>query len=63
MRGFVSRSLESEMGPGHPENSLNGKGCQDGIEDDSAFDDAFYKKLIDDIANHEVSVDEAVELG
>jgi acyl transferase domain-containing protein len=63
MKGFVSRILESDTVSVHRGNSLNSEGSPDGIEDDSAFDDAFYQKLIDDIANHEVSVDEAVELG
>jgi acyl transferase domain-containing protein len=63
MKGFVSRILESETGSTHFENRLNAEGSPNCREDDSAFDDAFYRKLIADIANREVSVDEAVELG
>jgi hypothetical protein len=63
MKGFVSRVLQSETGSTHGENCLNAEGSLDCSEDDSDFDDAFYRKLIDDIGNREVSVDEAVELG
>jgi hypothetical protein len=31
--------------------------------DDRAFDEAFYQEIISGVANREVSVDEAVELG
>jgi len=63
MHGFVSRVLQSETGSAEGENCLIAEGSPDCREDDSDFDDAFYRKLIDDIGNHEVSVDEAVELG
>jgi len=63
MKGFVSRILQNETGSAHGENCLNAEGSPDCREGDCDFDDAFYRKLIDDIGNREVSVDEAVELG
>jgi acyl transferase domain-containing protein len=50
MQGFASRALEGE--------STHQKTI-----DDSPFDRAFYQKLIADVLNREVSVDEAVEFG
>jgi polyketide synthase PksN len=63
MKGFVSRILQGETGSAEGENCLSAEGSPDYRGDDSDFDDAFYRKLIDDIGNREVSVDEAVELG
>ena len=63
MRGFVSRTLGSEAGSLQSEDCLNAEGRPDFEEDDFAFDGAFYRKLFADIADHEVSIDEAVEFG
>jgi polyketide synthase PksN len=49
MRGFSLRALEGEM-----KARL--------IKNDSAFDSPFYEELIADLFNHDVSVDEAVDL-
>jgi len=49
MRGFSLRAVEGEIKP-----SL--------IKNDSAFDSPFYQELIADLFNHDVSVDQAVEL-
>jgi polyketide synthase PksN len=62
MKGFISRTLKSETASAHHEDCLNAEGSLDCTEDDPACDDAFYHKLIADVANREVSVDEAVEL-
>jgi hypothetical protein len=64
MRGFVSRSLDhgKKSAPHATPNRLP-EGSADCKEDGSGFDDAFYQKLIADLANREVSVDEALELG
>ncbi|MGC2744899.1 MAG: polyketide synthase dehydratase domain-containing protein, partial [Candidatus Angelobacter sp.] len=57
MRGFVSRMLEGGLKPTHePHHGANGK------PNGPSFDTAFYQKLITNVLNQEVSVDEAVEL-
>jgi acyl transferase domain-containing protein/acyl carrier protein len=64
MHGFSSRVLEGEIKPSQPKTiSHPAYGTPDLIEDRPVFDSAFYQKLIADIVNHEVSVDQAVELG
>jgi hypothetical protein len=63
MHGFVSRELEGGTKPAH-EKAIN-HSAQDkssSIEAIPSFDSDFYQKLIADVANHEVSIDEAVEL-
>jgi hypothetical protein len=58
-RGFSSRVLKGEAHASHLPSGNDGSGV---IEDRPVFDSAFYEKLIADILNHEVSIDEAVEL-
>jgi hypothetical protein len=41
---------------------MRGLASRPAVDEDSSFDLAFYEHLIADIANREVSVDEAVEL-
>jgi hypothetical protein len=64
IRGFVSRSLDGDKksAPRATPKRLP-EGTSDCKEDGSAFDGAFYQKLIADVANRQVSVDEALELG
>ncbi len=61
MRGFISRFLEGEI------KSVQQKTMNSSIthlmENSSSFDDAYYQKLIDNVLNNEVTVEEAVDLG
>jgi len=64
MRGFALRVLVSEV-TSQRQKTIN-KPTHNGsslIEDNTSFDSAFYQKLITDVLNGAVSVDEAVELG
>jgi acyl transferase domain-containing protein len=63
IEGFVSRELGSGTSRAH-ETAINHPASDqpDSIEGIPSFDSAFYQKLIADVVNHEVSVDEAVEL-
>jgi len=62
IRGFTSRALDDRV-KAIQEPAVPIFDGENPIVDDSLFDSAFYQKLIVDIANHEVSVDEALELG
>ena len=63
MHGFVSRELEGGTKPAHQDGTNHSAAHQSNpVEDISSFDSAFYQKLIADVVNREVSVDEAVEL-
>ena len=63
MRGFTSRPLEAEPRPS-PEKltRISARARSNGMEKNSSFDTVFYQKLIANVMNREVSVDEAVEL-
>jgi acyl transferase domain-containing protein/acyl carrier protein len=63
MRGFTSRPLEAERRPS-PEKltHISAHARSNGIKNGFSFDSIFYQKLITDVINHEVSVDNAVEL-
>jgi polyketide synthase-like dehydratase family protein/polyketide synthase family protein len=62
MRGLALRVLDSKISHQRSINDLI-HDESDLIADSPSFDSVFYQKLIADIANHEVSVDEAVKLG
>ena len=62
MRGFTSRILEGESRPAYKETVHNSAHHKSNlVEDVPCFDSAFYQKLITDVLNRDVSVDEAVE--
>ncbi|MBZ5509496.1 MAG: polyketide synthase dehydratase domain-containing protein [Acidobacteriia bacterium] len=63
IHGFVSRELERGSKLAHEE-AINhsGQDKSSTIEEIPSFDSAFYQKLIADVANRELSVDEAAEL-
>src|SRR5262249_36765560 len=62
MRGFASRVMGNELRPAH-ETMRNSAPVTSNLRGNgSSFDNAFYQKLITDVVNHEVSIDEAVEL-
>jgi acyl transferase domain-containing protein/acyl carrier protein len=64
MRGFVSRILDGAAKVTHEESDYALIPDRLKLRDDPvAFDDAFYQKLIADIVNRDLSVDEAVSLG
>jgi polyketide synthase PksN len=64
MRGFATRDMESEGGRPMQRAVSPALSTETRIQkQDSSFDHAFYEKIIADIANHEVTVDEAVSLG
>jgi acyl transferase domain-containing protein len=63
MRGLSSRVLESEMKPVHEKTNNLTYRRSDFVEDGAAFDVAFYQQLIADVLNHEISADQAAELG
>ncbi|HZI56808.1 MAG TPA: polyketide synthase [Verrucomicrobiae bacterium] len=63
MRGFAPRMLDGEPRPAHEKanhNSIRTK--LNFIENGSSFNSTFYQKLIKDVLNREMSIDEAVEL-
>lgn len=63
--GFASRALESEGAPIAQSSATHRVPVRSngGPEESSSFDDAFYRNLIADIADHKLSIDEAVEVG
>src|SRR5260370_22054156 len=61
MRGFASRVLEGAPKPAY-KSATNGLVKSNSTEHEPSFDDAFYQKLITDVLNHELSVDEAAGL-
>ncbi len=60
MRGFTSRILGDEAEGWREAISPEADGSG---EWEPAFDHALYQKLIADIVNHKISVEEALELG
>ena len=60
MRGFATRSIESESGSSQQRTSAAKLLIN---KQDSSFDQGFYEKLIADIANHDLTIDDAVRLG
>jgi len=63
MHGFVSRELQGGAKPAHEEAIHSSAHDQSGdIEGIPSFDNAFYQKLIADVANRAVTVDDAAEL-
>jgi acyl transferase domain-containing protein/NAD(P)-dependent dehydrogenase (short-subunit alcohol dehydrogenase family) len=63
--GFASRALDIDgkailQSPAKHRIPIRPNG---GPEQSTLFDDAFYRSLIEDIANHKLSIDEAVRLG
>jgi acyl transferase domain-containing protein len=63
MRGLASRALKDEPKPARQDLTDHATHAKsNGRRNGSSFDSAFYQKLIADVLNREVSVDEATEL-
>jgi polyketide synthase PksL len=63
MQGFTSRVLEGEIKSTHPRRITNlAAEVSSHIEDSSPFDSNFYQRLIAEVSNRDVSIEEAVEL-
>ena len=64
MQGISSRVADGEIDSTRQEGGRNGRHAQSiPIDSDSSFDCAFYQKLVADVVNREVSVEEAIALG
>jgi len=64
MRGLASRVMNSRIETaGHTRTHDNDSNQPDVTGSDANFDSDYYANIIDHLLNHEVSVDEAVELG
>jgi acyl transferase domain-containing protein len=61
--GFSSRVLQSEVKSTILPVKWNSHGRLTAVEDGPAFDSVFYRDLIAELVNHDISLDEAVELG
>jgi len=63
MHGFASRVFEGDAKPAHAKMIRSSARSKSNLmQDGHSFDSAFYQKLITDVLNREVSVDEAAEL-
>jgi hypothetical protein len=63
MRGFAPRMLDGEPRPVHEKTNHNSIHTKlHFTENGSCFNSTFYQKLIKDVLNREMSIDEAVEL-